>query len=155
MHFSHAPSVRRGGIIAAIGTLVVMPWKIYANPLAINYFLGGLAAFLGPLFGIIIIDYYLIKRKQVDIDGLYKEGSTSPYWYQRGVNARAVISFIISAAISATLALVPLFATIAPFSWFIGALLGAAVYWIAMLNISKEKSAVIAASPIEAIESGL
>lgn len=120
---------RRGGIIAAIGSLIVLPWKIYANPFAINYFLGGLAAFLGPLFGIIIVDYYLVKRGKIEIDGLYKLGPTSPYWYQQGFNMRAVISFVISAAISATFALVPMFATIGPFSWFIGAIIGGAIYW--------------------------
>ncbi len=146
---------RRGGIIASIGALVVMPWKIYANPFAINYFLGGLAAFLGPLFGIIMVDYYLIKQKQVDIDGLYTTGPASPYWYQQGVNTRAVVSFIISAAISATLALVPLFASIAPFSWFIGTLLGGCIYWIAMVNTSKEQSTVTRPIATESIESGL
>ena len=143
---------RRGGIIASIGALVVMPWKIYANPFAINYFLGGLAAFLGPLFGIIIIDYYLIKRKQINIDGLYIEGPASPYWYQQGVNTRAVVSFIISATISATLALVPLFASIAPFSWFIGAILGGAVYWMVMVNGSKQTQAATTSPTTEAIE---
>src|SRR5207248_5449196 len=63
---------KRGGLISAIGALVVLPWNIYANPVAVNYFLGALAAFLGPLFGIIIVDYYLLRRQQVEIDGLYQ-----------------------------------------------------------------------------------
>jgi NCS1 family nucleobase:cation symporter-1 len=146
---------RRGGIIAAIGALVVLPWKIYSNPFAVNYFLGGLAAFLGPLFGIIIVDFYLIKRGQIDISGLYTSGPASPYWYQQGVNMRAVVSFIISAAISATLALVPTFATIAPFSWFIGALLGALVYWLAMANVAKAKSPLLEPAATESVEPGI
>jgi NCS1 family nucleobase:cation symporter-1 len=120
---------QRGGLIAAIGAVVVLPWKIYANPVAINYFLGGLAAFLGPFFGILMVDYYLVKRRQVDIDALYQEGPSSPYSYQGGVNIRAIVSFIISAAISAIFALVPTFGTIAPFSWFIGTLIGGGAYW--------------------------
>lgn len=142
---------RRGGIIAAIGALVVLPWKIYSNPFAINYFLGGLAAFLGPLFGIIIVDYYLIKHGKIDVDGLYTTGPTSPYWYQQGVHLRAVVSFVIAAAISATLALVPMFATIAPFSWFIGAIIGGSVYWIAMANVASSKS-VVETEAVESIE---
>lgn len=142
---------RRGGIIAAIGALVVLPWKIYSNPFAINYFLGGLAAFLGPLFGIIIVDYYLIKHGKIDVDGLYTTGPTSPYWYQQGVHLRAVVSFVIAAAISATLALVPMFATIAPFSWFIGAIIGGSVYWIVMANVASSKS-VVETEAVESIE---
>lgn len=119
---------KRGGLITAILAVLVMPWHIYGNPVAINYFLGGLAAFLGPLFGIIIADYYLVKRGRIDVDGLYREGSSSPYWYSGGINRRAVLVFVVSAALSAVIALVPAFGPAAPFSWFIGALSGAALY---------------------------
>ncbi len=132
---------KRGGFIAAIAAIVVLPWKIFANPVAVNYFLGGLAAFLGPLFGIIVVDYYLIKRQQVNIDDLYREGEVSPYWYQGGINMRAVVAFVISAAISAVIALVPMFSAIAPFSWFIGAIIGGAAYWIAMLGVPAQTTA--------------
>ena len=145
---------RRGGIIAAIGALVVLPWKIYANPLAINYFLGGLAAFLGPLFGIIIVDYYLIKRGKIEVDGLYTDGPASPYWYQQGVNIRAVVSFAIAAAISATFALVPFFAGIAPFSWFIGTIIGGSVYWIVMIKATSSESA-LKSDTAESLEAGI
>jgi NCS1 family nucleobase:cation symporter-1 len=133
---------QRGGIIAAVGALVVLPWKIYANAVAINYFLGGLAAFLGPLFGIIMVDYYLIRRRQVSIDGLYQAGQESPYWYQGGINMRAVVAFVIAAAISAVIALVPMFGAVAPFSWFIGAIIGGAIYWIAMSGVSAPVTAL-------------
>lgn len=123
---------KRGGLIAALGALVVLPWNIYSNPVAINYFLGGLAAFLGPLFGIIIVDYYLTRRQQVDLDAMYQAGPESPYWYQGGLNMRAVVAFVVGAAIAAVLALVPMFGTIAPFSWFIGVAISGALYWILM-----------------------
>jgi NCS1 family nucleobase:cation symporter-1 len=125
----------RGGLIAAIGALVVLPWQIYANPVAINYFLGGLAAFLGPLYGIIIVDYYLIRRQQVDLDAMFKAVPESPYWYNGGLNMRAVLAFVVGAAISAVLALVPMFGDIAPFSWFIGAAISGALYWIIMTGL--------------------
>ena len=123
---------KRGGLIAALGALVVLPWNIYSNPVAINYFLGGLAAFLGPLFGIIIVDYYLTRRQQVDLDAMYQAGPESPYWYQGGLNMRAVVAFVVGAAIAAVLALVPMFGTIAPFSWFIGVAISGVLYWILM-----------------------
>jgi len=126
---------RRGGLIAAVVAVLVMPWKIYANPVAVNYFLGGLAAFLGPLYGIIILDYYLLKRQRVNVAGLYQEGAKSPYWYEGGINKRAVIAFIPAAVISAVFALVPAFGAVAPFSWFIGAGIAAALYWIAMVLV--------------------
>jgi NCS1 family nucleobase:cation symporter-1 len=60
---------KRGGLITAVLAVLVTPWTIYNSPVAINYFLGGLGALLGPLFGIIVVDYYLIKRGRVDDDG--------------------------------------------------------------------------------------
>ncbi len=132
----------RGGLIAAIGALVVLPWNIYANPVAINYFLGGLAAFLGPLYGIIIVDYYLIRRQQVDLDAMFKAEPDSPYWYSGGLNMRAVAAFIVGAAISAVLALVPMFNAIAPFSWFIGVAISGVLYWILMAGMPARVAAL-------------
>jgi nucleobase:cation symporter-1, NCS1 family len=120
---------KRGGLITALLALLVTPWNIYNSPVAINYFLGGLGAFLGPLFGIIFVDYYLVKRGQVDVDGLYRTGPSSPYWYQGGVHRRAVVVFAISAVVAVIVALVPAFKAISPFSWFVGAGLGAVLYW--------------------------
>jgi NCS1 family nucleobase:cation symporter-1 len=121
---------KRGGVITALLALLVTPWNIYSSPVAINYFLGGLGAFLGPLFGIIIVDYYLIRRGHVEVDGLYREGAASPYWYRGGINRRAVWVFGITAAVSIIIALVPAFGVLAPFSWFVGAGLSGALYWM-------------------------
>jgi nucleobase:cation symporter-1, NCS1 family len=120
---------KRGGVITAILSVVVLPWKVFANPVAVNYFLGGLGAFLGPLFGIIMVDYYLIRRAQVDVPQLYRADPAGAYVYTRGFNLKAVVAFVIAAAVAATVALVKVFAGAAPFSWFIGAALGAVIYY--------------------------
>lgn len=48
---------RRGGLISAMIALVITPWNLFNSPVVINLFLGGLGALLGPLFGIIMVDY--------------------------------------------------------------------------------------------------
>jgi NCS1 family nucleobase:cation symporter-1 len=121
---------RRGGLITAVAALLVTPWNIYNSPVAINYFLGGLGAFLGPLFGIIFVDYYLVRHGRVDVDALYREGPSSPYWYQGGVNRKAVLVFAVSALVAAIVALFPVFKTLSPFSWFVGAGLSAVLYYV-------------------------
>jgi len=133
---------KRGGLISAVGALVVLPWNIYANPVAVNYFLGALAAFLGPIYGIIIVDYYLFRRQHVEIDGLYQTGPQSPYWYTSGVNFRALITFLVSATISALIALLPMFSAISSFSWFIGALIGGGIYWLLTFSLPASIPAV-------------
>jgi NCS1 family nucleobase:cation symporter-1 len=120
---------KRGGVITAIVAVLVLPWNLYSNPAVISYFLGGLGAFLGPLFGIIMVDYYLLRRAHVKLDDLYREGSQSEYWYRKGVNPKALIVFFPTAALAAVIALVPAFGSIAPFSWFIGTILAAIFYY--------------------------
>jgi nucleobase:cation symporter-1, NCS1 family len=121
---------KRGGLITAVLALMVTPWNIYSSPVAINYFLGGLGALLGPLFGIIVVDYYLVKRGQIEVDGLYREGTSSAYWYKGGVNPEALYAFVPAAIISLIFALLPAFGTISPFSWFVGAGIAGVLYWL-------------------------
>lgn len=121
---------KRGGLIAAVVSVVVMPWRIFASPVAVNYFLGGLGALLGPLFGIIFTDYFLVRHQHVDVAALFQEGKDRPYWYTGGFNPRALVAFVPAASISIVIALVPAFGALAPFSWFIGAALGAGIYYL-------------------------
>ncbi|EMD28338.1 NCS1 family nucleobase:cation symporter-1 [Amycolatopsis azurea] len=118
-----------GGMISAVAALCVLPWKLYSSPAVVNYFLGGLGAFLGPLFGIMIVDYYLVKRGRIDVGKLFVAGPDSPYHYNRGFNPRAMVTFLPTAALSAVIALVPFFAPAAPYSWFIGTASAAALYF--------------------------
>jgi len=124
---------KTGGTITAFLALAVLPWKLYGSPVAIAYFLGGLAAFLGPLFGIIMADYYVLRRRRVKVEDLFRATADSEYYYRNGWNPNALAAFIPSAAVTATIALmpasiVPLFAKMAPFSWFIGAAIAAPLY---------------------------
>ncbi|MDQ3870038.1 MAG: cytosine permease, partial [Chloroflexota bacterium] len=119
---------KRGGLIAAVVALIITPWNLFNNPDIINYFLGGLGALLGPLFGIIMIDYYVLRKQQVNVADLFRE--RGQYYYRRGWNPIAVVSFLVSATPAIILALVPAFGFWAPFSWFIGAALGAVVHHV-------------------------
>jgi len=121
---------KRGGMITAILSIVVLPWYVFQSPVAINYFLGGLGALLGPIFGIIVADYYLIKRGHVQVHALFREGSESPYWYRGGWNPDALYAFVPASAVALIVALVPFFSGVAPFSWFVGAAIAAVAYWL-------------------------
>ncbi|WP_333770560.1 NCS1 family nucleobase:cation symporter-1 [Streptomyces sp. IBSBF 2435] len=121
-------SFRVGGLISTVAALLVTPWNLYSNPDVVNYFLGGLGAFLGPLFGIIMVDYYLVKGGRIDVPALFDAGPDGPYHYRRGVNLRAVGAFVPTAAASAVIALVHTFSQTAPYSWFIGTASAALLY---------------------------
>ncbi|MDA3629908.1 NCS1 family nucleobase:cation symporter-1 [Saccharopolyspora oryzae] len=119
---------RRAALVSAIIGLIILPWNLYNSPVVVNYFLGGLGALLGPLFGVIMADYWLIRRTRVNVPELYSEDENGEYHYRGGYNPKAVGAFIPAAAIAVIVALVPVFGAASGFSWFIGAILGAIIY---------------------------
>ena len=121
-------SWRMGGMIAAVGSIFITPWNIFNNPTMIHYTLDILGAFIGPLFGILIADYYLIKKQRIDVDALYSMEPKGRYWYAGGVNPKAVAALVPAALIAVLMVLVPTFSSFANFTWFIGCGLGMLLY---------------------------
>ncbi len=119
---------RRAGWVSAIIGLIILPWNLYNSPVVIEYFLGGLGALLGPLFGVIMADYWLIRKAQVNVPDLYMEEPIADYHYRNGFHHQAILALIPAAVIAIVLALVPTFHEVSPFSWFFGAALGAIFY---------------------------
>ncbi|MFJ4923838.1 NCS1 family nucleobase:cation symporter-1 [Streptomyces sp. NPDC088725] len=136
-----------GGMISTVAALLVTPWNLYSNPDVVNYFLGGLGAFLGPLFGVIMIDYYWVKRGRVDVEALFDGSEDARYYYRKGVNPKALWTFLPSAGLAAVLALVPYFGDVAAYSWFIGTAVAAVLY--AALNRT-ERTRALTPAPSEA-----
>jgi NCS1 family nucleobase:cation symporter-1 len=77
-------------------------------------------------------DYFLFRRQRVAIAELYK--LHGGYSYTGGVNWRALVSFAVAAGIAAPISLLGAFATIAPFAWPIGVVIGAGLYYLLMIG---------------------
>ena len=118
----------RAGLISAVIGLVILPWNLYNSPAVIVYFLGGLGALLGPLFGVIMADYWLLRRTKINVPELYTEDPTGAYFYRNGVNPRAIAAFIPAALLSLLIAFIPALHSLSAFSWFFGAGIGALTY---------------------------
>ncbi|MGW3443279.1 NCS1 family nucleobase:cation symporter-1 [Streptomyces sp. NPDC001076] len=142
-------SFKVGGMISTVAALVVTPWNLFSNPTVVNYFLGGLGAFLGPLFGVIMVDYYWVKRGRVDVRELFDATPGSPYHYRKGVNPKALWAFLPSAAVAAVLALVKTFSDVAPYSWFIGTALAAGLY---LTLCRRDRAPIAAPAPVAVAE---
>lgn len=97
-------------------------------------FVGGIGATMGPLFGVIMVDYYLIARSEVNVPDLYRENGQ--YRYQGGFNVAAFVAAGVGALFSSIL---PNFTTLLPswwgvYGWFFGvAIAGVAYYALSML----------------------
>lgn len=81
-------SWRAGGMIAAIGSVLITPWNLYNNPEVIHYTLESLGAFIGPLFGVLIAHYYLVHKQKIVVDDLFSMSADATYWYRKGYNPR-------------------------------------------------------------------
>ncbi|GJE15344.1 NCS1 family nucleobase:cation symporter-1 [Methylobacterium marchantiae] len=125
-------SWRMGGMIAAVGSIFITPWNLYNNPAVIHYTLDILGAFIGPLFGILIADFFVVRKQHVVVDDLYTMSPTGTYWYDGGYNRAAVMSVIPSALVPALCAVIPALGSLANFSWFIGVALGFSIYLVLM-----------------------
>jgi NCS1 family nucleobase:cation symporter-1 len=129
-------SFRTGGLLTAVLALLVMPWKLYANPVAVNYFIGGVGALMGPLLGIMLVDYYLVRRGAVDVHALYSENPEGPYFYNSGFSKRSLICLVVSGVAALAVAYLPALSSLAHFSWPIGLVVGGALCYA--LNRSEQ-----------------
>ncbi|MFJ8952725.1 NCS1 family nucleobase:cation symporter-1 [Streptomyces sp. NPDC102381] len=126
--FPRKLNFRKAGIVSAVIGLVILPWNLYNSPTVVNYFLGGLGALLGPAFGVVMADYWLVRKTRVNVPDLYTDAADGDYHYRSGFHLRAVGAFAPSAAVAVVIALVPAFKSLSGFSWFIGAGLAALLY---------------------------
>jgi NCS1 family nucleobase:cation symporter-1 len=125
-------SFRTGGMIAAVGSILLTPWNLFNSPELIHYTLDVLGAFIGPLFGILLVDFYLIKRGKISVNDLFDDTPKGQYWYRNGFNPKAIAVLVPSVAIGLVISFIPALHEVANFSWFIGVFLSGATYrWIA------------------------
>ncbi|MEU3645693.1 NCS1 family nucleobase:cation symporter-1 [Lentzea sp. NPDC034063] len=121
-------SWRAGGMIAAVGSVLITPWNLYHNPAVIHYTLETLGAFIGPLFGVLIAGHYVVARQRVDVDDLFSMSPTGKYWYRKGYNPKAIIATAAASLVAMVPVLLPALAGVAPYSWFVGMALGFVVF---------------------------
>lgn len=143
-------SWRAGGMIAAVGSVLLTPWNLYNNPEVIHYTLETLGAFIGPLFDVLIADYYLVKKQRIVVDDLFTMSKAGTYWYTKGYNPKAVIATIVSAVAAMFPVLfgdIAGMTTAAQYSWFIGCGLGFGIYWALMRGAPVPPEAAAAAPP--------
>lgn len=132
-------SFKTGAMITAVIGIVMLPWRLYNDAAAYLFtWLLGYGALLGPVAGIMIADYFVIRRGHLLVDDLYRRGGA--YEYQRGVNGTAILALVLGVLpslpgfVSAVTghATTLLFGRLYNWAWFVGFGLAAGVYLAAM-----------------------
>ncbi|MFC6010839.1 NCS1 family nucleobase:cation symporter-1 [Nocardia lasii] len=133
-------SWRAGGMIAAVGSVLITPWNLYNNPDVIHYTLETLGAFIGPLFGVLLADYYLVRKQKIVVDDLFTMSEGGTYWYKKGYNPAAVWATVVGAVIAVFPVLfnnIYGMHTAAQYSWFIGCGVGLGAYLLLAKRTTK------------------
>jgi NCS1 family nucleobase:cation symporter-1 len=124
-------SFRTGGMITAVLGVVMMPWKVLANyGTYIFGWLIGYSSFLGPIAGILIADYWLLRRQELHSVDLYVRGGA--YEYTGGLNLGAVLALCIGVGVSLLGLLVPALRWLYDYAWFVGFASAFGVYMLVM-----------------------
>jgi NCS1 family nucleobase:cation symporter-1 len=112
-------SFRTGGVITCFMGIAMMPWRLLGSYKTMIFgWLGGYAAFLGPVAGIMICDYFVIRRRVLLLDDLYLRGGA--YEYSQGFNWLAVVALAAGAGSALVGLVVPALRTLYDYSWFVG-----------------------------------
>ena len=121
-------SFRSGGVITCLMGIVLMPWRLLADyKTFILGWLGGYAAFLGPVAGIMICDYFVIRRRTLLLDDLYLRNGV--YEYSRGFNWLALTALAAGAGTALVGLAIPSLRTLYDYSWFVGFTVSFVIYY--------------------------
>ena len=127
-------SFRMGGLITGIIGICIAPWWLLNEISGFLIFVSGL---LGPVLGILITDYFLIRKKQLELAELYKENGRYSY-NNSGYNKQALVALFIGVFLALIGYWVPAFNFLYSLSWFTGFFISSLIYYL-LNSLSKAK----------------
>jgi NCS1 family nucleobase:cation symporter-1 len=114
--FPRFVSFKTGGLITGVLGIAIQPWRLLADPSGYIYtWLLGYSGGLGSLAGVLIADYWLVRRRRLDLEDLYLTGGV-----YRGWNGRAIAATAIGCALAWGGLVLPLLAPLYDYAWFVG-----------------------------------
>ena len=131
---------KKGGLIASILAVCVCPWIFVDSPKAITVFVSVFGAVLAPMFGVMVADFYLLKKKVIDVDQLYSMAPGGRDHYDGGWNKVGLGALGISSAIAVGWEFCTQLFKVIPennFGWVIGAVAGAVIYMVMMRGANR------------------
>ena len=124
-------SFRTGGLITGVVGILMMPWKLLRD--FSSYIFGwlvGCSALLGPIAGIMICDYYVVRHRLLKVEELYRRGGV--YEYRNGFNQRAILALVAGIAVALIGLAVPALRWLYDYAWFVGFMVSGGLYFLLM-----------------------
>ena len=139
-------SFRTGGYITGVIGILIFPWKLMADPNGYIFtWLIAYSSLLGPVGGIMIVDYFFIRKKQLLLNDLYDTNGS--YKYKNGFNRAALIAliagilpnvpgFLLQVKLVSATAFPVWISSLYHYAWFVGFAVSALLYYLLMKNNS-------------------
>ncbi len=124
-------SFRTGGLITGVIGVMMMPWKLLTS--FSSYIFGwlvGYSGLLGPIAGVMIADYFVVRRSRLLVNDLYRRNGA--YEYDNGVNIRALVALGVGIAVALLGLVVPTLRVLYEYAWFVGFGVSGSVYLLLM-----------------------
>jgi len=142
-------SFKVGGLITAGLGIVIFPWKLIETTDGYIYtWLVGYSALLGPIGGILIADYFIVRRTRLDLDALYRRDGA--YWFTGGFNPVAIIALLLGvlpnvpgflgqAGFVSADSVSDLWEQVYTYAWFVGFFVSGAIHALGMRLFQNQK----------------
>ncbi len=138
---------KMGGYITGVIGIVMMPWKLLADPSGYIFtWLIGYSALLGPVLAVILTDYFLVRRTELDVEDLYRRDGR--YGFSNGFNPCAIIALVAGVlpnvpGFLAQVGLIdpasmPFLVSLYDYAWFIGLAISGIVYYVTDARLANE-----------------
>jgi NCS1 family nucleobase:cation symporter-1 len=126
--FPRAIRFKTGGLITGIVGILMQPWKLLADPSGyIFQWLLGYSGGLGSIAGVLIADYWLVRKKELALEDLYLVNGA--YRYRAGWNWKAVVATVVGCVLAWIGLVVKPLAPLYSYAWFVGFLAAGFLYW--------------------------
>ena len=126
--FPRAIRFKTGGLITGVLGIVIQPWRLLADPSGYIFaWLLGYSGGLGSIAGVLIADYWLVRRRQLDLEALYLVDGA--YRYRGGWNWRAFVATGAGCALAWGGLAVPVLRPLYSYAWFVGFFAAGLLYW--------------------------
>eukprot|EP00897_Mesotaenium_endlicherianum_P002043 jgi/Mesen1/1867/ME000143S00920 len=150
-------SFRTGGLVTAVLGILLQPWRLITSTQGFIFtWLIGYSALLGPVGGVIIVDYFLLRGRTLDVDALYSTDPASRYWYAGGYNTAALLATVVGIApnvpglahaLGLARQVAPAWVHVYNSAWQVGFLVAGLVYWALMQPVLRRQGLAMAPSP--------
>ncbi|XP_010241649.1 PREDICTED: purine-uracil permease NCS1 [Nelumbo nucifera] len=146
---------RRGALLTALLGIACQPWRLLKSSESFIYtWLVGYSALLGPIGGIVLTDYYLLRHTNLDINALYSTNPRGSYYYSGGYNLAAIAALVIGILpvipgflhkVGIVTSISDLFVVIYNNAWFISFFSSGTIFWILSKKGSTPKDPLLPA----------